>query len=294
MKITADLVKTLRERTGAGMMECKSALVESDGDIDLAAEALRKKGIAKADKKAGRVAAEGIISSALSADGRQGVLVEINCETDFVASGDDFRAFAGAVAQAALALGRDDLEALLAAKLPGGATVEDTRRELIARIGENIGVRRMAFVESPGQVVRYLHPPRDRIGVLVACEGADGALGRDLAMHVAASRPLALRAADVPADVVAKEREIFAAQAAAEGKPANIVEKMIEGRVRKYLAEVTLLGQPFVKDPNTTVEKLLAGAGARVHAFVRFEVGEGIEKKVDDFVGEVMRQVRGE
>ena len=292
MKITAELVKTLRERTGAGMMECKAALVETAGDIDQAADTLRKKGIAKADKKAGRIAAEGTIASALSADGRQGVLVEVNCETDFVASGDDFRRFADEVAQAALALKGDSLEDLLAARLPGGESVEETRRGLIARIGENIGVRRFARLASPGRLGRYLH--RNRIGVLVAYEGGDPALGQDLAMHIAASKPVAVKAADVPADAVAKEREIFAAQAASEGKPPHIVEKMIEGRVRKYLAEITLLGQPFVKDADQTVEKLLAASGAQVLAFVRLEVGEGIEKKRDDFVGEVMRQVRGE
>jgi len=292
MKITAELVKTLRERTGAGMMECKAALVETAGDIDQAADTLRKKGIAKADKKAGRIAAEGTIASALSADGRQGVLVEVNCETDFVASGDDFRRFADEVAQAALALKGDSLEDLLAARLPGGESVEEMRRGLIARIGENIGVRRFARLASPGRLGRYLH--RNRIGVLVAYEGGDPALGQDLAMHIAASKPVAVKAADVPADAVAKEREIFAAQAASEGKPPHIVEKMIEGRVRKYLAEITLLGQPFVKDADQTVEKLLAASGAQVLAFVRLEVGEGIEKKRDDFVGEVMRQVRGE
>jgi elongation factor Ts len=293
MKITAELVKTLRERTGAGMMECKAALVETGGDIDQAADALRKKGIAKADKKAGRIAAEGTIASALSADGRQGVLVEVNCETDFVASGEDFRRFADEVAQAALALSGDSLEDLLAARLPGGGeTVEETRRGLIARIGENIGVRRFVRLTSPGRLGRYLH--RNRIGVLVAYEGGDAALGQDLAMHIAASKPLAVKAADVPADAVAKEREIFAAQAASEGKPPHIVEKMIEGRVRKYLAEITLLGQPFVKDADHTVEKLLAASSAQVLGFVRIEVGEGIEKKRDDFVGEVMRQVRGE
>jgi len=292
MKITAELVKTLRERTGAGMMECKSALVETAGNIDQAADTLRKKGIAKADKKAGRIAAEGTIASALSADGGQGVLVEVNCETDFVASGDDFRRFADEVAQAALALKGDSLEDLLAARLPGGESVEETRRGLIARIGENIGVRRFARLASPGRLGRYLH--RNRIGVLVAYEGGDPALGQDLAMHIAASKPVAVKAADVPADAVAKEREIFAAQAASEGKPPHIVEKMIEGRVRKYLAEITLLGQPFVKDADQTVEKLLAASGAQVLAFVRLEVGEGIEKKRDDFVGEVMRQVRGE
>jgi elongation factor Ts len=292
MKITAELVKTLRERTGAGMMECKAALVETAGDIDQAADALRKKGIAKADKKAGRIAAEGIIASALSSDGRQGVLVEVNCETDFVASGDDFRRYADEVARAALALKGDSLDDLLAARLPGGESVEETRRALIARIGENIGVRRFARLASTGGLGRYLH--RNRIGVLVAYEGGDAALGQDLAMHIAASKPLAVQAADVPADVVAKERDIFAAQAAGEGKPPHIVEKMIDGRVRKYLAEITLLGQPFVKDADRTVEKLLAASGARVRAFVRLEVGEGIEKKAQDFVAEVMAQVRGE
>jgi elongation factor Ts len=294
MKITAELVKTLRERTGAGMMECKAALVETDGDIDQAADALRKKGIAKADKKAGRIAAEGVIASAMSADSKRGVLVEVNCETDFVASGEEFRRFADAVAQAALTLGDDSLETLMAARLAGGETVEEARRGLIARIGENIGVRRLARLAGSAHLVRYLHPPRDRIGVLVAYEGDDIALGRDIAMHVAWNRPAALHAADVPAELVAKEREIFAAQAASEGKPPHIVEKMIEGRVRKFLGEVTLLGQAFVKDPSTTVEKLLAGSRARVLAYVRLEVGEGVEKKADDFVGEVMRQVRGE
>jgi elongation factor Ts len=292
MKITAELVKTLRERTGAGMMECKSALVESEGDIDRAADELRKKGIAKADKKAGRIAAEGLIASALSEDGRQGVLVEVNCETDFVASGDEFRRFADAVAGAALALRDETQEALLAARLPDGESVEETRRNLIARIGAHIGVRRFARLRSTGRLARYIH--RGRIGVLVAYEGGDAALGQDVAMHIAASRPLALKADDVPADLIAKEREIIGAQSASEGKPAHIVEKMIEGRLRKYLAEVTLLGQPFVKDPDLTVEKLLAGAGARVQGFVRLEVGEGIEKKAHDFVGEVMAQVRGE
>jgi len=294
MKITAELVKTLRERTGAGMMECKTALVETGGDIDQAADTLRKKGIAKADKKAGRVAAEGIIASALSADGRQGVLVEVNSETDFVASGEEFRRFADAVANAALALKDDSLEALLAARLPSGETVEEARRGLIARIGENISVRRFARLASSAHLVRYLHPPRERIGVLVAYEGGDAELGRDLAMHVAASRPVAVRADEIPADVIAKEREIVAAQSASEGKPPHIVEKMIEGRLRKYLAEITLLGQPFVKDQDTTVEKLLAGARARVSGFVRLEVGAGIEKKAQDFVAEVMAQVRGE
>ena len=294
MKITADLVKALRERTGAGMMECKSALVESEGDIDRAADTLRKKGIAKADKKAGRIAAEGVIASAMSTDGTHGVLVEVNCETDFVASGDDFRRFADAVAVAALAVRDDSHEALLAARLSGGESVEETRRNLIARVGENIGVRRFARLSSPARLTRYLHPPRDRVGVLLALEGGDEDLSRDLAMHIAWSRPISLDASGVPADVLAKEREIIAAQSAAEGKPAHIVEKMVEGRLRKYLGEITLLGQPFVKDADVTVEKLLAGARARVLGFVRLEVGEGIEKKAQDFVGEVMAQVRGE
>jgi len=290
MNITAEAVKTLRERTGAGMMECKKALIETGGDLDAAAELMRKAGLAKADKKAGRVAAEGAVVTARSADGRRAVVLEANSETDFVARQADFQRFAAEVAEAALAAGAGSLEAVLELGLPGGETVEQTRRGLISRIGENITVRRVATLAAPTVIGAYVHG--QRIGVLVGLEGGDEALARDLAMHVAASNPQYVTPADVPAEQVDKEREILSAQAAQEGKPAEIVAKMVEGRIRKYLAEICLVGQPFVKDPDITVEKLLKGAGARVTGFIRFEVGEGIEKKQENFADEVMAQVR--
>jgi len=293
MAITADAVKALRERTGAGMMECKKALTETNGDPDAAAELMRKAGLAKADKKAARVAAEGTIAVQRSADGRSAVLVEVNCETDFVARQEDFQGFANDVARAALAAGVDSLEAVAALPLAAGS-VEDVRRALIARIGENITVRRVGSLKSAGVLGSYLHG--SRIATLVALQGGDEPLARDLAMHVAASNPRYVAPSDVPADVVAKEREILVAQAAQDeknkGKPAEILGKMVEGRVRKYLAEICLTGQPFVKDPDITVEKLLAGAAASVTGFVRFEVGEGIEKKQENFADEVMAQVK--
>jgi len=290
MTITAEAVRILRERTGAGMMECKKALVETHGDLDAAAEMMRKAGLAKADKKAGRIAAEGTIATAVAADGRSAVLVEVNSETDFVARQDEFQGFAAAVAQAALAAGADSLEATLALPLGGGATVEDTRRSLVARIGENISVRRVARLTAPTRIGSYVHG--GRIGVLVGVEGGDGSVAHDLAMHVAASNPQYARVEDVPAAQVSKEREILSAQALQEGKPAEIVAKMVEGRIRKYLAEICLVGQPFVKDPDITVEKLLKGAGAKVSGFLRFEVGEGIEKRQENFADEVAAQVK--
>ena len=290
MTITAEAVRILRERTGAGMMECKKALVETHGDLDAAAEMMRKAGLAKADKKAGRIAAEGTIATAVAADGRSAVLVEVNSETDFVARQDEFQGFAAAVAQAALAAGADSLEATLALPLEGGATVEDTRRSLIARIGENISVRRVGRLTAPTRIGSYVHG--GRIGVLVGVEGGDESVAHDLAMHVAASNPQYARAEDVPAEQVSKEREILSAQALQEGKPAEIVAKMVEGRIRKYLAEICLVGQPFVKDPDITVEKLLKGAGAKVSGFLRFEVGEGIEKRQENFADEVAAQVK--
>jgi len=289
MTITAEAVKTLRERTGAGMMECKKALIETHGDLDAAAELMRKAGLAKADKKAGRVAAEGAIVVERTADGTRAVIAEVNSETDFVARQDDFQGFASAVAKAALAAGADSLEAVVALPLEGGATVEETRRGMIARIGENITVRRVAGLSAPSRVGTYVHG--GRIGVLVGLEGGDDALAHDLAMHIAASNPQYATPDQVPAEQVAKEREILSAQAAQEGKPAEIVAKMVEGRIRKYLAEICLVGQPFVKDPDTTVEKLLKAAGAKVTGFVRFEVGEGIEKKQENFADEVAAQV---
>jgi elongation factor Ts len=290
MSITAETVKQLRERTGAGMMECKRALVETNGDLEAAAELMRKQGLAKADKKAARVAAEGVIVVAKSADGRSAAMVEVNCETDFVAREADFQSFSTEVAQVTLAAGPATAEALAALKLGSGETVDERRRALVAKIGENISVRRHATLSSAGQLGAYRHGTR--IGALVAVEGGDAALAHDLAMHVAATNPTYLSVADVPADVVAKEREIETEKALGEGKPADIVAKMVEGRIRKTLNEKVLLGQPFVKDPDQTIEKLLKAAKAEVKSFQRFEVGAGIEKKQDDFVGEVMAQVK--
>ncbi len=290
MAITAALVKELRERTGAGMMECKKALVETDGDIDAAIEAMRKAGMAKADKKADRVAAEGLIVVASSADNKEAVIVEVNCETDFVAKGDDFTNFAKATAESALANKPADVEALLASQIEGGS-VDDVRRGLISKLGENMTVRRFTPVSSAGVVGSYLHG--SRIGVVVEMEGGDEELARDIAMHIAASRPVCVDESGIPAELLAKEKEIFAAQAAESGKPAEIIEKMVSGRIKKYVNEVTLTGQPFVKDPDTSVGKLLQQKGAKVSGFTRYEVGEGIEKKEDNFAEEVMAQVRG-
>ncbi|MCU0833324.1 MAG: translation elongation factor Ts [Chromatiaceae bacterium] len=292
MAISAALVKELRERTGAGMMECKKALVDSNGDIEAAIEAMRKSGQAQAAKKAGRIAADGVVVIAIGAQG--GVIVEVNCETDFVAKDAGFAGFAEQVAARALALGAADVEVLSAAPIEaGGATsVEQARQALIAKIGENIQVRRLVrFDDVHGQLHSYRHGVR--IGVVVEMQGGDASLGKDIAMHIAASKPMCVSADDVPADALAKEREIFRAQALASGKPEAIIDKITEGRVRKYLEEVTLLGQAFVKDPDTTVEKLLKQAGARVIRFARVEVGEGVEKRAENFAEEVMAQVRG-
>jgi len=292
MSVTAETVRQLRERTGAGMMECKKALVETGGDLDAAAELMRKQGLAKADKKASRVAAEGVIASAVSADGKSAVLVEVNSETDFVARGDDFTAFAKDVAAVALATKPASVDALLAANLPSGETVDEKRRALIAKIGENIAVRRFERVESAGLLGSYLHGTR--IGALVAVEGGDAQLAKDLAMHVAASNPLYLAASDVPEADKAKERDIRVEMLKNDeknkGKPDNILVKIVEGGLNKWLGEITLLGQPFVKDDKVSVEKLLAGAKAKVTRYARLEVGAGIEKKQDDFVAEVMSQ----
>lgn len=290
MNISADAVKQLRERTGAGMMECKKALVETKGDLDAAADLMRKQGLAKADKKAARVAAEGVIGIVKAPDNRSAAMVEINCETDFVAREQDFRAFAHAVAERALSVRPASLEALLQARLDGGESIEERRRNLIAKIGENIGVRRFAVLTSNGPIGAYLHGTR--IGALVSLEGGDASLAHDLAMHVAASNPKYRSPSEVPQEVVAKEREILTEQARGEGKPPEIVAKMVEGRLRKSLNEFALTGQPFVKDPDVSIEKLLKNAGASVSAFERFEVGAGIEKKQEDFVAEVMAQVK--
>lgn len=290
MEITASRVKELRERTGSGMMECKKALVEASGDIEAAVEAMRKAGLAKADKKVGRLAAEGVIALQVSLDGRQAAMIEVNCETDFVSKGDDFKGFAKAVAQRALDSKTSDLDTLMAEPLMADdATINNARQALVAKLGENISVRRFVRLQA-GVMGSYLHG--SRIGVLVAMEGGDTTLARDIAMHVAASKPVCVSGEDVPTDLLAKEKEIFAAQAAESGKPAAIVDKMVEGRVNKYLSEATLLGQPFVKDPDMSVAKLLEGKGAKVIRFQRFEVGEGLEKRSENFAEEVMAQVR--
>lgn len=294
MAITAAQVKELRERTGSGMMECKKALTEAGGDMDAAIEVLRKSGLAKADKKAGRVAAEGLIVIESGEDGKQAALVEVNSETDFVAKKDEFREFAEQVARRVLTGQPADLDALLAMPLQDGGeqSIEEARKALVAKLGENINVRRFVTVSTAGYLGAYLHGTR--IGVLVELADANPDLARDLAMHVAASRPAAVDENDVPAEMLQKEREIIEAQAAESGKPADIVEKMVQGRINKYLKEITLLGQPFVKDPDTSVAKLLEQAGTRVLGFNRMELGEGIEKKQENFADEVMAQVRGE
>jgi elongation factor Ts len=283
-EITAALVKELRERTGSGMMECKRALQETGGDIEAAVELMRKAGQAKADKKASRIAAEGLIVLRQAAGAV--AMAEVNCETDFVTKNDDFRAFAADVAEIVLHEGPADLDALLAAVMANGQSVEQNRRDCIAKIGENINVRRgVRLTTSTGVLGSYLHGTR--IGVLVELDGGEAELAKDIAMHVAASRPLCVSADQVPAELIAKEKEIYAARAVAEGKPANMIDKIAEGRLRKYLEEVTLLGQPFVKDPEQSVDKLLKSRKARVVRFERFELGEGIEKKSSDFAAEV-------
>lgn len=290
MAITASLVKELRERTGAGMMECKKFLTETDGDIEAAIETMRKAGMAKADKKAGRVAAEGLAVIKASDDNKSAIILEVNSETDFVTKGDEFKEFVSEIGDCVLANKPADVDALSAMTLARGTTVEDRRKELIAKIGENMSVRRFDIIDNADAVGIYQHG--ERIAVMVELEGGDAALGKDIAMHIAASKPVCVAEADVPADALAKEREIFSAQAAESGKPENIIEKMVDGRIKKFLKEVTLLGQPFVKDPDQTVEQLLKSNNASVKRFVRFEVGEGIEKKEENFADEVMAQIK--
>jgi elongation factor Ts len=287
MSITASMVKELRERTGAGMMECKKALVETSGDLDAAAEHLRKSGQAKADKRAGRVAADGRI--VVASEGNRAVILEVNSETDFVAKDENFMSFTNAVAAAALATGTTDVEALAAETLADGRTVEVARTELISKVGEKIAVRRVAFVESASVLASYTHGAR--IGAVVALDGGDETLARDIAMHVAAINPSCIDESGVPAETLANEKRILTEQAQESGKPAEIAEKMVIGRIKKFLKEITLVGQPFVKDDKVTVGELLEGAGATVTAFVRFEVGEGIEKKQENFADEVMKQI---
>jgi len=289
-EITASLVKDLRERTGAGMMECKKALTESNGDIDAAAEALRKSGAAKADKKASRVTAEGRIAVA-QADGKA-VLVEVNSETDFVAKDENFVAFTDAVAQAALASGATDVEALKAAKLPNGETVEEARAAAIAKLGENIQIRRIAAITSSNNVAAYSHG--GKIGVLVDVAGGDADFARGIAMHVAAMNPPYNKGADVPADFVAKEKEIELAKMSDKDKqkPAEILEKIIGGKIAKIVNEVSLYGQPYVLNTDQSVEQAAKAAGADVVSFTRLAVGEGIEKVQEDYAAEVAKAMQ--
>jgi len=292
MSVTASMVKELRERTGAGMMECKKALVASNGDIEIAIEEMRKSGAAKAAKKSGRVAAEGVVEIVISDDGKKATIVEINSETDFAAKDAGFLAFTDKVAAHTAALGTEDVDALLASEIDGDS-VETIRTALIAKIGENIQVRRISqLTADKGVFGHYIHGVK--IGVVVNISTDNTDLAKDLAMHIAAVNPEFITEKDVPADVVAKEKEILIAQVADSGKPPEIVEKMIGGRLRKFLAGITLYGQPFVKNPDMSVEKLLKSEGADVLSYARMEVGEGIEKKEDNFAQEVMAQARGE
>ena len=288
-EITAGMVRELREKTDAPMMECKKALTEAGGDLEKAEEILRIKLGNKASKAASRIAAEGVVAAHISTDGRLGALVEINCETDFVAKNDDFLAFTAALARLVAEQKPADVAALSGLALDG-VTVDERRKALVGKIGENLSIRRFERIEAQGRLASYIHGGA-KIGVLVDLVGGDEALGRDLAMHVAASKPVALSREQVSAELIQKERDIAAAKAAESGKPANIVEKMVEGSVQKFLKEVTLLGQPFVKDDKQTVEQLLKSAHASVAGFRLYVVGEGIEKKKDDFAAEVMAQV---
>jgi elongation factor Ts len=289
-EISASRVMELRQRTGLGMMECKKALTEAAGDLGKAEELLRIRSGAKASKAASRIAAEGVVGIAVAADARTAAMVEVNCETDFVAKNDEFRAFANEIAQIVVREQPADVDALAGRTLASGDTVEARRVSMVQKIGENITLRRFVRLAAEGRVASYVHGTR--IGVLVDYTGGNEALGKDLAMHIAATKPIAVSREQVPAGVVEKERAIASARAAESGKPANIVEKMVEGAVAKFLAEVTLLPQPFVKNDKETVGKLVQAQGARVNGFVLYVVGEGIEKRKDDFAAEVAAMTR--
>ncbi|MBA2689828.1 MAG: elongation factor Ts [Burkholderiales bacterium] len=289
-EVTASMVKELREKTDAPMMECKKALTEANGDLNKAEEILRIKLGNKATKAAGRVAAEGVVGTYLSADGKLGAMIEVNCETDFVAKNDSFLAFSKRVAELVATKNPADVAALSSLTLDGN-TVEATRAELVGKIGENLSLRRFVRMEGKGKLTSYVHGGA-KIGVLVDVVGGDEVTAKDLAMHIAASKPVALSKDEVSAELIKKERDIAAAKAAESGKPANIVEKMVEGSVQKFLKDVTLLGQPFVKDDKQTIEQLLKSKGASVTRFVLYIVGEGIEKKQSDFAAEVAAMAR--
>jgi elongation factor Ts len=287
-EITAGLVKELRDKTDAPMMECKKALAEASGDLGKAEEILRIKLGNKASKAAARIAAEGVVATYVSADAKLGAIVEANCETDFVAKNGEFLAFAKQAAELVALKNPLDVAALSALSL-GSATVEEARMALVGRIGENLSLRRFERVVARGRIATYVHGG-SKVGVLIDVTGGDEVLAKDVAMHIAALKPMALSKDQIPADAIARERTIAQAKAAASGKPANIVEKMVEGSVQKFLKEVTLLGQPFVKDEALTIEQLLQSKNARINAFALYVVGEGIEKRKDDFVAEVMAQ----
>lgn len=290
MAITASMVKDLRTKTGAGMMDCKKALVEAEGDMEKAVDILREKGLSQAAKKASRVAAEGAVVSAISADGKAGTIVEVNCETDFVGSNDDFRALAARIAQQIIAVNPADVEALLASDMDGKA-VKDQVTEAVAKIGENISVRRFVRYESAeGTVHSYIHGG-GKIGVLVEMKGADAELGKDVAMQVAAANPSYLDRTQVPQAEIEHEKEVLAVEARNEGKPEKIIEKMVLGRINKYYKEVCLVDQEFIKDGDLTIAKLLKSKNAEVVRFARFQLGEGIEKKQDDLAAEVAKQL---
>src|SRR3954462_2762450 len=289
-EITAGMGRELRDKTDAPMMECKKALTEANGDLTKAEEILRIKLGNKASKASSRVAAEGIVAAYVAPDGKLGALLEVNCETDFVAKNEDFLAFAGKAAKLVATGNPADVAALSAMPLDG-ATVEEVRKTLVGKIGENVSLRRFARLAATGKLATYIHGGA-KVGVLIDVAGGDDALAKDIAMHVAAIKPVALSKAEIPADLIKRERDIAVAKAAESGKPANIVEKMVEGSVQKFLKEVTLLGQPFVKDDKQTVEQLLKSKNARARAFYLYVVGEGLEKRKDDFVAEVMAQAK--
>lgn len=289
-QVTASAVKELREVTGAGMMECKNALVEANGDMQLAIDNMRKKGSIKAAKRAGKIAAEGTIVIAATADKTHACMIEVNCETDFVARDGSFKAFADTLSQVGLSTKAHDVATLMSQTMPDGVTCEAAREASVLKIGENIQARRIAN-RSAACVGYYLHG--DRIGVLVALDKPNFDMAKDIAMHIAATNPLAVDAGGVSPDVLAKEREIVTAQAQTSGKPAHIIEKMVEGRLQKFVQEVCLVHQPFVKNPDQTIEQLLKTDNAKVVGFVRFEVGEGIEKPVTDLAAEVSETLKG-
>jgi len=291
MSVTAVMVKELRQRTGSGMMECKRALNDANGDMELAIDNMRKAGLAKADKKSGRIAAEGRIAVAQNDDTTNAVIIDVNCETDFVAKGDAFKAFAQGIADAILVSDVTTIEAALELTLADGKSIDETRRGMISKLGENITLRRFERVSATGGTGYYLHG--EKIGVVVSLDKSDEALAKDIAMHIAASKPVCVSEAEVPAETIEREKAIFVAQAEESGKPAEIIEKMIGGRIRKFLAEITLEGQAFVKDDKVTVGKLVSGKANKVSGFINLTVGEGIEKEEGDFAAEVMAQVRG-